>query len=103
MNVGLVLLLAAFLEVGGDAMVRWGLKSGGILGFILGAVLLFSYGLLVNLPRWDFSRLLGVYIVLFFVLSQAVGVVIFHETLPTGRLVGGVLVAAGGLCMMMWK
>lgn len=103
MNPFFVLLLAAFLEVGGDALVRWGLKSGRIVGFALGAVVLFAYGLFVNLPKWDFSRLLGVYIVLFFVVSQAAGVLLFGETLSMGRLVGGALVVAGGICMMVWK
>jgi multidrug transporter EmrE-like cation transporter len=103
LNPFLFLLLAAFLEVGGDALVRWGLKSGRILGFALGAVALFAYGLMVNLPRWDFSRLLGVYIVIFFAVSQVTGVWLFGETLSSGRLVGGFLVVAGGLCMVIWK
>lgn len=103
MNPIYFLSAAALMEVGGDALVRWGLKSGKILGFVLGAAVLFAYGLLVNLPRWDFGRLLGVYIVLFFVTSQVAGVLFFGETLPTGRLVGGALVVAGGICMMVWK
>jgi multidrug transporter EmrE-like cation transporter len=103
MNPFLFLLLAAFLEVGGDASVRWGLKSGEVVGFVLGGVVLFAYSLLVNQPRWDFSQSLGIYIVLFFIISQAMGVLFFGETLPMGRIVGGALVAAGGICMMVWK
>jgi len=103
MNTFLVLLFAASLEVGGDALVRWGLKSGRVLGFVLGAGVLFAYGVVVNLPRWDFGRLLGVYIVLFFVLSQVTGILLFGESLPMGRWVGGALVVAGGICMMVWK
>lgn len=103
MNPFVLLLSAAFLEVGGDALVRWGLKSGRILGFLLGAAVLFSYGLVVNLPKWDFGRLLGVYIAVFFLVSQAVGVAGFGETLSSGRIVGGALVVAGGICMMVWK
>lgn len=97
------LLLAALLEVGGDALVRWGLKSGRILGFLLGAAVLFGYALVVNQPKWDFSRLLGVYIALFFVVSQATGALLFHETLSTGRMVGGLLIIMGGFCVMLWK
>ncbi len=97
------LLLAAVLEVGGDALVRWGLKSGRIPGFVLGAAALFAYGLFVNLPKWDFSRLLGVYMAVFFVASQAIGLLVFGETLSAARWVGGVLVVAGGLCMILWK
>jgi small multidrug resistance family-3 protein len=99
----LILLAAACMEVGGDALVRWGLKSGQLIGFLLGAVVLFTYGVVVNLPKWDFSQLLGVYIVLFFVVSQFTGYFIFHEPLTQGRLVGGLLVIAGGAVMMAWK
>ena len=99
----LVLLAAASLEVGGDALVRWGIKSGHWIGFVLGAAVLFGYGLTVNQPRWDFSQLLGIYIVLFFIVSQLMGYFIFHEALTQGRAVGGILVIAGGICMMVWK
>ena len=68
-----------------------------------GCIVLFGYGLVVNLPKWDFSRLLGIYIALFFVVSQLVGMAAFGETLSPGRLVGGALVVAGGICMMVWK
>jgi small multidrug resistance family-3 protein len=50
------LILAALLEVGGDAFIRWGLKGGRILGFIMGAVVLFAYGVIVNTPKWDLYR-----------------------------------------------
>ena len=99
----MILVVAACMEVGGDALVRWGLKSGQALGFILGAVVLFSYGVVVNLPKWDFGQLLGVYIVLFFIVSQLTGYFIFHEPITQGRLIGGFLITAGGVCMMIWK
>ena len=103
MVTGILLLGAACLEVGGDALVRWGLKSGQVLGFILGGLVLFTYGVTVNLPKWDFGQLLGIYIVLFFIVSQLTGYFIFHETLTQGRLIGGSLIAAGGICMVLWK
>jgi multidrug transporter EmrE-like cation transporter len=98
-----VLLAAACLEVGGDALVRWGLKSAQVLGFVLGGLVLFSYGVVVNLPKWDFSRLLGVYIVLFFVVAQITGYFIFHEAITTGRFIGGFLILAGGICVWVWN
>ena len=103
MREALFLALAAVLEVGGDALVRWGLKSGRWIGLALGAGVLFGYGLSVNLPRWDFGRLMGVYIAAFFVVSQAVAVVFFHERLQAPTLVGGALIVAGGLLITVWR
>jgi len=102
-----VLLLAALLEAGGDALVRAGLHSATMparLGFLaVGGVVLFAYGVTVNLPPWDFGRLLGVYVVLFFVLAQLIGWLAFgtRPTLPI--LVGGALIAAGGLTITFWR
>lgn len=98
-----VLVLAAGLESGGDALVRWGMKSGRSAGFLLGAGVLFLYGLTVNIPKWDFGRLLGVYITLFFIFSQVLGVFVFRETVPPERWWGGALVVAGGICMTLGK
>ncbi len=48
----LLLLAAAILEVGGDAIVRFGLRAPGlgskVLLFVGGAVVLFAYGIFVN-------------------------------------------------------
>ena len=64
----LVLLVAATLETGGDALVRAGIRTPAPLtrfGFLLaGAVVLFFYGWTINTPPGDFGRLLGVYVVL---------------------------------------
>jgi small multidrug resistance family-3 protein len=93
------LILAALLEVGGDAFIRWGLKGGRILGFIMGAVVLFTYGVIVNTPKWDFGRLLGIYIVIFFVVSQFLSVVVFHEALRLPTLIAGIFIASGGIVL----
>ena len=69
-----LLLLAAICEAGSDAMVRKALhqQASGLrlLTFLGGAVVLFGYGLIVNTPDWDFGRLLGLYVVFFFVVAQ---------------------------------
>ncbi len=66
----LLLLLAAFLEAYADSCFQSALyRSSGLsrtFAFLAGAVSLASYGLVVNAPRWGFGRLLGVYVVLFF-------------------------------------
>jgi hypothetical protein len=101
------LLLAALLEAGGDALVRTGLQSAalpGRLGFMgLGGLVLFGYGVFVNLPPWDFGRLLGVYVVVFFVVAQLINWLAFgwRPTLPI--LVGGALITAGGLTITFWR
>jgi multidrug transporter EmrE-like cation transporter len=103
MREAMFLALAAVLEVGGDALVRWGLKGGRWYGLALGAAVLFGYGLSVNLPKWDFGRLMGVYIAAFFVVAQAVAVVFFHERLQLPTIVGGALIIAGGILITVWR
>jgi multidrug transporter EmrE-like cation transporter len=103
MREALFLALAAMLEVGGDALVRWGLKDGRWYGLALGAVVLFGYGLSVNLPKWDFGRLMGVYIAAFFVVAQAVAMIFFRERLQMPTIVGGALIIAGGILISVWR
>jgi small multidrug resistance family-3 protein len=61
------------------------------------AVVLFGYGWLVNRPPWSFGSLLGVYIVLFFVVAQAVSWAVFGERPGAHILIGGALIITGGL------
>lgn len=102
-----VLALAAFLEAYGDSCFQQGLyRSSGLaryVAFAIGALTLACYGLVVNTPPWDFGKLLGLYVVLFFVLVQVLAKVRFQQppTLPT--LVGGSLILAGGAVIALWK
>ncbi len=103
----LLLTLAAMLEAGGDAMIRAGLHSASpnarVGWMLLGAATLFAYGTTVNLPPWDFGRLLGAYVALFFLVTQVVNAVAFGQrpTLPV--MVGGTLIVAGGLVITFWQ
>ncbi|MDE8344852.1 MAG: hypothetical protein POH28_01570 [Acidocella sp.] len=102
----LMLTLAAFLESGGDALVRKGLGAGGVprgLWFVAGAVTLFVYGVVVNLPGWDFGRLLGVYVALFFVAAQIIAYFAFGQAPTPPIMAGGGLIVAGGLVMTFWR
>lgn len=96
----LILFLAAGLEAGGDALMRMGLRSPTparmALFFLLGGLVLASYGLTVNAPPWDFGRLLGVYVAFFFVVAQLISWLAFRQKPSPLVLLGGVLIVAGG-------
>ena len=90
------LTLAAVLEVSGDFLMRMGL-GGRRSGFVAGALALAAYGLLVNQPTWGFGRTLGLYIVVFFIVSQAVAFLASGEHPTPSLWLGGALVVLGGL------
>jgi drug/metabolite transporter superfamily protein YnfA len=95
-----ILLLAAVLEVGGDALIRIGLRGSSYL-MLAGAATLFAYGLLVNKSGLDFNRLMGIYIALFFVVSQVISFIVFRE-LPDDRLIlGGAFIITGGMLILI--
>jgi hypothetical protein len=103
----LILLVAAILEAGGDALVRTGLHGDSIASraglFAGGAAVLFAYGVSVNAPPWDFGKLLGVYVALFFVVAQIINLIFFgvSPTLPV--IIGGAMILSGGLVMTLWR
>jgi small multidrug resistance family-3 protein len=103
----LVLTLAASLEVLGDSFFQSGLyRSSGLqraLWFTSGIAVLALYGLFVNLPQWDFGKLLGIYVALFFVVAQVVAKLRFHQSPTTPIWIGGSLIVAGGLVITLWK
>jgi hypothetical protein len=103
----LVLVVAASLEVLGDSFFQSGLyRATGVqraMWFGFGVAVLGCYGLFVNLPQWDFGKLLGVYVALFFVVAQVVAKVRFHQSPSVPILVGGSLIVAGGLVITFWK
>ena len=96
----ILLVTAAVLETGGDALVRLGLHSSltarRTLFLVAGGLVLFGYGCLVNGPPWDFGRLIGVYVVLFFLMAQAIGWFVFGEVPTRGTLLGGLFIMIGG-------
>jgi small multidrug resistance family-3 protein len=95
-----VLLCAACLEAGGDALMRMGLRSPtharAALFFVLGGLVLTFYGYAVNAPPWDFGRLLGVYVAFFFVVAQVISWLGFGQKPTPLLLLGGALIIAGG-------
>lgn len=97
--VSMLLLAAALLEVGGDAVVRLGLRGGRPGQVAAGMLALGIYGLVVNQVRWDFGRLLGVYVGVFAVVSVLAGRLVFGEAAPLSVWLGLGLILAGGAVM----
>jgi small multidrug resistance family-3 protein len=87
----LIFLAAAVLEVGGDAVIRKGMRSGGWMFIATGCFMLAAYGVVVNLVKWDFSKLLGVYVAVFAAVSVLAGRFLFDEN-----------VAGWGLGSLWW-
>lgn len=102
-----VLLVAAVLEAGGDALVRTALHMTAPwprLGcFSLAAVVLFVYGWTVNAPPWNFGQLLGLYVVFFFVIAQLIAWLVFKQQPSTQVLLGGALTVSRGIVVSLAK
>ena len=98
--------MAALLETGGDAVIRTGLQTSSPFAramlFLAGAVILFTYGYAVNASSWDFGRLLGIYIVFFFLVAQALSWAVFHQPPSRGILLGGVFIVVGGIVISVY-
>ena len=92
-----VLVLASVLEVGGDAVIRKGLRGSGLALVALGFVVLGAYGVVVNLLHIDFSRLLGAYVGVFAVTSVVFGKTVFGEQIASGTWVGLAVVLLGSM------
>jgi small multidrug resistance family-3 protein len=101
------LIAATIFEATGDAVVRRGLFGAGgwtrLSQFLPGAVLLFGYGILLNLAPQPFERIVGLYIATLFIAWQIVGRIVFRATPTLPILVGGALIVAGGLIVTFWE
>jgi drug/metabolite transporter superfamily protein YnfA len=95
------LLVAATFEIGGLAAMRRGL-AGAPAWLGLGLALLAAYGLVVNTDRAvAFGRLMGTYIAVFFLVSQALSAIVFGERPSVGLIFGGSMIVAGGLLIQL--
>ena len=103
----LILLAAAALEAGGDALIRAGLHTNAArsryLMFAAAAIILFAYGWTVNAPPWEFGKLLGMYVVFFFVIAQLLSWLVFKQPPSATVLIGGILIVAGGIVISLAK
>ena len=96
-----LLILATTMEVSGDAIIRNGLAQRGIPAkaayFIAGAILVFGYGLTLNLAPIAFHKVVGIYIATLFVVWQIVSFAAYRSIPSMSVLIGGALIVAGGL------
>jgi hypothetical protein len=101
------LIAATALETVGDAVVRLGLMRDAWLPrvafFAVGAAFLFGYGLSLNLAPVEFSRVVGLYIAILFVMWQVVNLVVFRDPPAAAVIVGGVFIVFGGAVVTFWK
>ena len=93
----LIFIGAAVLEVGGDAAIRKGLRGSGLVMILLGCVMLGCYGVVVNTVKWDFSKMLGVYVALFALVSVLFGRFVFLEHIPNSTWLGLMVILCGAL------
>ena len=95
-----LLLVATTLEAGRDAVVRVGLHQHTIgvrmLLLLLGGIMLFCYGVVLNQAPFDFGRLIGAYVATFFVVGQVINLVAFRTSPSVPVILGGLLIVAGG-------
>jgi len=95
------LIVAALLEIGGDAAIRHGLVRSAWSAWpwlAFGGAALVAYGLAVNATRaLHFGQLMGLYIAVFFVVSQLISFAVFDERPAASLTLGGALIVCGGL------
>ena len=101
------LIVATSLEVTGDAIVRMaiynhvGLARLGLM--VAGALLLFGYGVSLNLAPVEFGRVVGLYILTLFIVWQVVNGIAFRALPTLPIMVGGALIITGGLIVTFWQ
>jgi hypothetical protein len=102
-----MLLMAASLEAWGDSFFQASFYRasglGRLLAFLAGAVVLALYGSIVNVPRWEFGKLIGVYVAMFFLVAQVIAKVRFGQSPTFPIYAGGTLIVAGGLVIALWR
>ncbi len=102
-----LLVLATSLEASGDAIIRIGLRSHAmpvrVLLMLAGAVVLYGYGVSLNLAPLDWGRLMGAYVATFFVVGQIINLVVFNTAPTVPIVVGGMFIIAGGAIITLWQ
>jgi small multidrug resistance family-3 protein len=92
-----IFIAAAILEVGGDAVIRKGLRGNSLAVIAIGCIMLGCYGVVVNTVKWDFSKLLGVYVAVFALVSVLFGRFVFKENIPAATWIGLIVIISGAM------
>jgi hypothetical protein len=74
-----------------------------IILMLVGALILYGYGLTLNLAPLDWGRLIGAYVATFFVVGQIINVVAFGTAPTMPIVVGGLFIAVGGAIITLWQ
>lgn len=102
-----LLVLATTLEASGDAIIRVSLQphhlSARIALMLAGTVILYGYGLTLNLAPLDWGRLIGAYVATFFVVGQIINLVAFRTAPTLPIVVGGLFILIGGAIITLWQ
>ncbi len=101
-----LLLVATTLEAGGDAVVRVGLHQPAtgarVVLLLVGGLMLFCYGVVLNQAPFDFGRLIGADVASFFVVGQVINLVAFGTPPSLPVVAGGLLIIIGGAVITLW-
>ncbi len=96
-----------YLKLAATLFMRAGLHKNVVwqkaLLFTLAGVVLFAYGWTVNSPPWDFGKLLGLYVVFFFLMAQVISWLIFKQAPSLALIVGGVFIVTRGVIISVAK
>jgi drug/metabolite transporter superfamily protein YnfA len=97
----LILTAAAAMEVAGDAVIRKGVHGRNFVVAAVGFVVLGSYGVLLSLFKQDFSRLLGVYVGVFALISALFGRLMFGDRIAASHWLGLAVIVLGCLIIQL--
>lgn len=70
---------------------------------LVGAVVLYGYGLTLNLAPLDWGRLIGACVATFFVVRQMINLVAFRTAPTLPIMVGGLFIVASGAIITLWQ
>ena len=87
----------------GEKVVLQARTLAAALLFLGGTVLLFGYGVSLNLAPLAFGRVVGLYIAILFVVWQIINFLAFRSLPTLPILLGGALILAGGGIVTFWQ